>query len=209
MDDGGAPSSRRDEILEQAFELVREAGLTGLTMKKVAERVGVTEPALYRHFPTKQAILVGIAQRLTEKLLGPIRAIAAEEEAPPEQRVERILTHHFRLVLDTNGLPFLLMAEASVSGDQDVADTLGGAMLSYQQIMVGLLEKMPRSPDMPEPRHMLPLLVGVIAAVAIQRRALPRLPVDPNAVLELIPYLVRRLTRPERPEPAEPGEEPA
>lgn len=203
MEDGGAPSSRRDEILEQAFELVREAGLTGLTMKKVAERVGVTEPALYRHFPTKQAILVGIAQRLTEKLLGPIRAIAAEAETPPEQRVERILTHHFRLVMETNGLPFLLMAEASVSGDQDVADTLGGAMLSYQQIMVGVLEEMPRSPGMPEPRHMLPMLVGVIAAVAIQRRALPRLPVDPDAVLDLIPYLVRRLTRPE------PGEEPA
>lgn len=201
MDDGGAPGSRRDEILEQAFELVREAGLTGLTMKKVAERVGVTEPALYRHFPTKQAILVGIAKRLAEKLLGPIRAIAAEEEAPPEQRVERILTHHFKLVMETNGLPFLLMAEASVSGDQDVADTLGGAMLSYQQIMVGILETMPRSPEMPEPRHMLPMLVGVIAAVAIQRRALPRLPVDPDAVLGLIPYLVRRLTRPE------PGEE--
>ena len=51
---------RQDEILDRTIELLREAGLAGLTMKKVAERVGFTEPAIYRHFPNKQALLAGV-----------------------------------------------------------------------------------------------------------------------------------------------------
>lgn len=206
MEDGGGSSSRRDGILDRAFELTRESGLAGLTMKKVAERVGVTEPALYRHFPNKQALVVGIAERLAEKLLGPARAIAAETEIPPERRLERILTHHAQLVIDTNGLPFLLLAEVSVSDNQDVAATLGAAMKAYHGLVTGVIAEMPRSPGMPEPADLLPFLIGFIAAVAIQRRAMPGLPVDPATVLDMIPFLVRRLTHPE-PFPEEEREE--
>jgi AcrR family transcriptional regulator len=53
-------SRRRDqtrrEILDAAWEVAREHGLTALTLRDVADRVGMRAPSLYSHFDSKHAI---------------------------------------------------------------------------------------------------------------------------------------------------------
>jgi AcrR family transcriptional regulator len=46
----------RREILDASWEVAREQGLTALTLRDVAERVGMRAPSLYSHFPSKHAI---------------------------------------------------------------------------------------------------------------------------------------------------------
>jgi AcrR family transcriptional regulator len=46
----------RREILDAAWEVAREQGLTGLTLRDVADRVGMRAPSLYSHFDSKHAI---------------------------------------------------------------------------------------------------------------------------------------------------------
>lgn len=48
---------RRGEVLRAAVELLDEVGLDGLTMRLLASRLGVRASALYRHYPSKQALL--------------------------------------------------------------------------------------------------------------------------------------------------------
>jgi AcrR family transcriptional regulator len=47
----------RARILQESGELLREKGMAGFSMRGVAERVGVTATALYRHFKDKDALL--------------------------------------------------------------------------------------------------------------------------------------------------------
>jgi AcrR family transcriptional regulator len=47
----------RGKILQESGELLREKGVAGFSMRGVAERVGVTATALYRHFEDKDALL--------------------------------------------------------------------------------------------------------------------------------------------------------
>ena len=53
-------TERRRRIIDQAIEMIGEDGLSALTMRRLSERLEVTEPALYRHFESKSAILSGI-----------------------------------------------------------------------------------------------------------------------------------------------------
>ena len=46
----------RQEILSAAWAVAREQGLAQLTLREVAERVGMRAPSLYSHFPSKNAI---------------------------------------------------------------------------------------------------------------------------------------------------------
>lgn len=46
----------RREILDAAWELAREVGLAGITLRAVAARVGMQAPSLYTHFDSKNAI---------------------------------------------------------------------------------------------------------------------------------------------------------
>lgn len=64
-------SGRRDEILDVALAIADESGLDAVTMRAVAERVGVTPMALYRHVSGKAALLDGVVGRFLAALVPP------------------------------------------------------------------------------------------------------------------------------------------
>ncbi|MCX4092913.1 TetR/AcrR family transcriptional regulator [Nocardia sp. alder85J] len=62
---------RREEILDAAIAIADEHGLDAVSMRAVAERIGVTPMALYRHVRDKSALLDGLVGRLLATLLPP------------------------------------------------------------------------------------------------------------------------------------------
>lgn len=56
----------RDRILTAAFDILDEFGLGDLTMRRLARTLDVAPGALYWHFPSKQELLGGIADRILE-----------------------------------------------------------------------------------------------------------------------------------------------
>jgi AcrR family transcriptional regulator len=48
--------ARRREVLEAAWEVARERGIAGLTLREVAARVGMQAPSLYEYFGSKESI---------------------------------------------------------------------------------------------------------------------------------------------------------
>ena len=53
-------ATQRDEILSAACDLLVTGGLDGLSMRKLAAQLGVTAPALYRHYESKETVLVDV-----------------------------------------------------------------------------------------------------------------------------------------------------
>lgn len=80
-----ANSSRKDQIL-QAFALMLESkpGLR-ITTAALAKEVGVSEAALYRHFPSKAKMLDGLIEFMEESLFPRITRILAEEDNAVDQ----------------------------------------------------------------------------------------------------------------------------
>jgi AcrR family transcriptional regulator len=72
-------SDRRQEILDAAVQIADERGLAGVSMRAVAERVGVTPMALYPHVGSKATLLDGMVGQL---LGGLAPAMTAEREWP-------------------------------------------------------------------------------------------------------------------------------
>lgn len=76
------PGSKRDyhhgnlraAILSAAVALVEEAGVEGVTIREAARRAGVSSGAPFRHFATKQALILAVAEDGMEKLRSSIEA---------------------------------------------------------------------------------------------------------------------------------------
>lgn len=62
------PLLSRDAIRDAALEVIDEEGLTGLTMRRLGDRLGVKAASLYGHVPTKQDVLDLVADRLIEQV---------------------------------------------------------------------------------------------------------------------------------------------
>lgn len=118
------PGSRRDRILAEAMALADERGLDAVTMRAVAERVGVTPMALYPHVGGKQALLDGLLERLLAELPIP----------PDELSWQDRLRALARSLRDTGRahpgvFPLLLARPATTVGSLRVVEALYAALL--------------------------------------------------------------------------------
>src|SRR5690349_12555097 len=82
-----APQSRREALLEQAQQLFFERGYEATVVTEVIARAGVSNGAFFHHFPSKEALLEAVAERLAEESAKAIREIV---EAPGAGALERL-----------------------------------------------------------------------------------------------------------------------
>ncbi len=193
---GAGESRRQAEILDRALDLVRENGLGGLTTKKVAERVGFTEAALYRHFPSKKALILGMMDRLEGMLVEPIRILAQDVSKTHSERLESIVRHHTMLVRRHNSLPILLLAEASVSDDVELLGRMRSIFHAYLSVLEGLLREGQSAGEISEETRadcLALMLLGAPAALAIRHRLLPDARAEDRFEEMLIPFLINSL----------------
>jgi AcrR family transcriptional regulator len=55
-------SERQKEIIEASLEIIGESGIQALTIRNISKKVGISEPAIYRHFDNKTQILLTILE---------------------------------------------------------------------------------------------------------------------------------------------------
>lgn len=192
------PTPRQAEILDRAAELVADSGLSQLTMKRLAERVGFTEPALYRHYSGKSALLAAMIERLGGRLLETMERISADRTRAPQERLHDMVRHHVALLRATRGLPILILAEGLASGDRELIDGVGSVMRRYLALLDGVLGELALDAGVPPDRQAI-LFLGLPAAIGIQLRAFPELALSDEETDRLVLHYVRSLTAPGAP----------
>jgi AcrR family transcriptional regulator len=86
---------RKGQIVNATLELVAEYGVEGATLARMAERVGVTVPAIYAHFASKREVLLATLDLVFER----IRAIhQSSTQANALDRLREIGRHHTTLI---------------------------------------------------------------------------------------------------------------
>jgi AcrR family transcriptional regulator len=81
----GSGERLRDEILDATTELLLETGhARSVSIRSVAQRVGVTSPSIYLHFADKDALMDAVCARYLEKLDPEMRRLAAEHASAVE-----------------------------------------------------------------------------------------------------------------------------
>src|SRR3954467_13724006 len=80
--------SRREQILRAAAQLFAERGSRSVGVDDVGAAVGVTGPAIYRHFASKDAMLAEMLLRISKRLLagGSERVASAGGDAQAQLR---------------------------------------------------------------------------------------------------------------------------
>lgn len=107
---------RRAVTAEAVVELAAEHNPSDITTATIAQRMGLTPSALFRHFPTRDAILHSAMAWLTERLFA--RVDRAAQGAPsPLAALEAVFGAHIDFVTEYPGAPRLLIDELQRSGE--------------------------------------------------------------------------------------------
>ncbi len=85
---------RQLEIIEAAGEILTESGLAGLTTKNLAAKMGFAESALYRHFKSKEEVIVTMLQYLAADLDKRLTGCVAKLDDPVE-KIKAVFNNQF------------------------------------------------------------------------------------------------------------------
>ncbi|MGF7177386.1 TetR/AcrR family transcriptional regulator C-terminal domain-containing protein [Azospirillum doebereinerae] len=84
---------QRQDVLDAALALLDEVGMEGLTMRRLAQALGIQAPSLYWHFPSKQALLDAMADAILAGVVLP------DDPALPWDAWARLVATEFRRAL--------------------------------------------------------------------------------------------------------------
>jgi AcrR family transcriptional regulator len=93
---------RSKEIVNAARELILKEGVDYLTTRALAKKVGITQPAIYRHFKSKKHILLRVVDDMGEILLADFKQVSAEGESYLDAL--HIILHRHLLGLTKSGV---------------------------------------------------------------------------------------------------------
>ncbi|MBC2642347.1 MULTISPECIES: TetR/AcrR family transcriptional regulator [unclassified Rhodococcus (in: high G+C Gram-positive bacteria)] len=79
------------KVLAAALEAFVEKGYDGASIREIASRAGLSVPGLYHHYPSKQALLVGLTNVVMRDLLDRSRAAVAEAGPTPGERFDAVI----------------------------------------------------------------------------------------------------------------------
>ena len=110
------PSDTKARILAAARELFVRDGIQQTSLQDIAERLGVTKPALYYHFDSREALLTSIVQPLLDDM--DIFVTSRESGKPPDPRV--LLADYFDLLHRHRELLNILVRDMATMGLLDL-----------------------------------------------------------------------------------------
>lgn len=110
-------SSRRHQILEALAHMLEQSPGERITTAGLAKQVGVSEAALYRHFPSKTKMFEGLIEFIEEAIFSRVNLIIGEE-ATAAARCEKILTLLLAFAERNPGISRLLTGDA-LAGETD------------------------------------------------------------------------------------------
>src|SRR5215469_840242 len=90
--------SRKRQIVETVLELVAAHGTEAVSFQLVADAIGVSQPAVFRHFATKEAMWLAVMDWLEEQLVAIYAAVEEDPSQPGLLVLSRMFLGHVRLV---------------------------------------------------------------------------------------------------------------
>lgn len=107
---------RRAATVEAVVQLAAEHNPSDITTTAIARHMGLTQGALFKHFPTKEAILEAVMGWVAERLLTRVDAAAAQASSP-RAALEAMFMAHVGFVSEHPGVPRMLFGELQRAGD--------------------------------------------------------------------------------------------
>lgn len=131
-------AERQAEIVAAALRLARDASPTLITTTDIAWAIGVTQGAVFKHFPTKDAIWLAAMGWVREQLLAALTQ--ASQDAPtPLAGLEAVFRTHVAFVASHPGVPRLIFHELQQPADSAVKQEVRTLLRAYRQLLTSLL----------------------------------------------------------------------
>ena len=131
-------TQRQSDILQESLKLIADKGIQGLTIKNLANAIGVTEPAIYRHFENKQKILIGILSLFKENKESFMKNVQADDINPLE-KLKSMFEIRFKYFAKNRAIASVIFSEELFRNDPILSDKVFSIMKENQKTILQII----------------------------------------------------------------------
>ncbi|OAN81281.1 TetR family transcriptional regulator [Jannaschia sp. EhC01] len=179
---GGRQSTeeRKAQIVAEVLRLADEIGPDRLSTTDVARAVGISQPAIFRHFPTKGALWLAVAEDIAARLQADwaaaeakvaARGEAGEKGTGPQARLKALIGAQLAAISETPALPSILFSRELQVDNQGLRDVFRGVLGAFQGRLVAAIHDSQAQGDLRRdvsPEDIAMLLTALVQGVAIR-----------------------------------------
>ncbi len=133
-----ATKVRQAGLVEAALRLAAQRSPADITTGDLAHAVGITQGAVFRHFPNKEAIWLAALDWVTATLMARLQAAAAAQPSALAA-LQAVFIAHVDFVIAYPGVPRVIFQDLQQPGDSIPKARVRGLMQQYRQLLMRLL----------------------------------------------------------------------
>lgn len=158
-------AARRDEIRTAATKLFRRNGFERVTIDEIGAAVGVSGPAIYRHFESKDDLLISIFDRALDRLEAGVPD-SREVDSDPRAALAVAVRSYLDLMLPNRRLAASYLSTAVWSAPTPAAARLRRRQLRHVDRVVKMLRAARPELTLPHARTLAHATFGVLNSIA-------------------------------------------
>lgn len=129
---------RQEEIIRVAMELGAKRGVESVTTQDMADAMGLTQGAIFRHFPTKDDIWLAAIGWVRNRLMSVVATAAARSQDPLEA-LEKMFFAHVAFVAKHPAIPRMVFSDHLLRRDTRLKQLIQEIITGYENRIAGLL----------------------------------------------------------------------
>lgn len=161
---------RQRGIVAAVLALARERGPDAITTQAIADRIGVTQGAIFRHFADKEAIWLAVFSWV-RTAMGAAFALAVAKADSPLARIEQAFFAQVAFIVANPGVPRVVFHELQYPGDSPVRAEVRAMITAYRKRLALLFKHAKAAGELPadlDPGLAATLFIGAVQGLVIQ-----------------------------------------
>lgn len=134
---------RQAGLVEAALALAAQRSPADITTGDLAKAVGITQGAVFRHFPNKEAVWLAVLDWTADTLMHRLQMAADAElaKADPLAALNAVFIAHVDFVVAHPGVPRVIFQELQHAQDTALKARVRGLMQQYRTLLMGVLDR--------------------------------------------------------------------
>ena len=161
---------RKAQIVAEVLRLADEIGPDRLSTTDVARAIGLSQPAIFRHFPTKGALWLAVAEDIADRLQN-YWAAAEAGATGPHARLKALISAQLTAIAETPALPSILFSRELQVDNPALRDVFRKLLSALQGRLVAAIRELQAAGHLRRdvgPEDVAILLTSLVQGVAIR-----------------------------------------
>ncbi len=134
-------TERQIEIMNAATARIDQYGIQELTIKNLAQDIGLSEAALYRHFKGKKEIMLGLLDYFTVRMKGRVEGIVSTSTSGPVYVLREIFTSQLNTFVANPAIVSIIFSEGIFQFNKELLEKVSEIMQIMETNIVAVVKE--------------------------------------------------------------------